>query len=91
MNTPPPLSETPKPKLQWYEHVWLGLPFVLVAIGGAIGGACGGAAWAINHQVFRKTEHPVWKYVLTGLISGGAFVGYIVLAGMFTAFFRKDR
>src|SRR5258708_1709384 len=82
MTTPPSLPDTTKPKLTWYQHVWLALPFALVAVaswtcvallgfprmlvGGAIGGACGGAAWAINRQVFQKTEHPILRYVWTG-------------------------
>jgi hypothetical protein len=82
MNTPPPIPETSKPRLQWYEHVWLALPFGLVAVGGAIGGACGGAAWAINQQVFRKTQNPVLRYVWTGLISAAAVVTWIILASV---------
>ncbi|HYG35966.1 MAG TPA: hypothetical protein VEC99_14345, partial [Clostridia bacterium] len=43
---PPPVPPTTATtKLAWYEHVWIALPFALVAVGGAIGGACGGAAW----------------------------------------------
>ncbi len=66
MSTPPPVPEPTKPKLVWYQQVWLALPFALVAVGGAIGGACGGAAWAINQQVFKKTKHTVLRYVWTG-------------------------
>ncbi len=70
-------------KLRWYQHIWLALPFILLLFGGAIGGACGGAAWTINGWVFRKTQHPVQRYLWTGLISLGAvavFVGYVFLA-----------
>lgn len=80
MNTPPPDSNPAAQKLLWYQQVWLALPFALVVAGGAIGGACGGAAWALNQQVFRKTQHPVLRYVWTGLISAAAVVLYIVLA-----------
>ena len=86
----PPVPETAKPKLLWYQYVWLGLPFGLVAVGGAIGGACGGAAWAINQKVFQKTEHPVLRYVWTGLISAAAVVAYIVLAAVFMSLFKKQ-
>jgi hypothetical protein len=90
MSTTPPLPETNKPKLLWYEHVWLALPFALVAIGGAIGGACGGAAWAINQAVFKKTGHPVLRYLWTGLISAAAFVAYVILASIFISMFKKE-
>jgi len=89
MSNPPAPPETPKPKLAWYQHVWLALPLALIAVGGAVGGACGGAAWAINQSVFRKTEHPVLRYVLTGLISAAAVVAYLVLASIFVELFRK--
>ena len=90
MSTPPPVPSLTKPKLAWYQHVWLALPFALVTVGGAIGGACGGAAWAINQQVFRKTEHPVLRYVWTGLISAAAAVAYIVLATVLISLFKKQ-
>ncbi len=91
MSTPPPVPEPTKPKLVWYQQVWLALPFALVAVGGAIGGACGGAAWAINQQVFKKTKHTVLRYVWTGLISAAAVVAYLVLAGVFISLFKKQR
>ena len=55
---------------------------MLVLVGGAIGGACGGAAWVLNQWVFRKVDHPVLRYVCTGMISAAAIVGYFVLAGV---------
>jgi uncharacterized membrane protein YsdA (DUF1294 family) len=80
---------TAAPKLTWYQHVWVALPFALVALGGAIGGACGGAAWAVNQQVFRKTQHPVLRYVWTCLISVGALLAYLVVASFLLASFRN--
>jgi hypothetical protein len=88
---PPPIIQprTPKPQFEWYEHLWMGLPIALVAVGGAIGGACGGAAWAVNRTVFLKTQHPVLRYVWTGMISAAAVVAYLILASIFVALFRK--
>ncbi len=80
MSTPPTSPQPPKQALTWYQHVWLGLPILLVFVGGAIGGACGGAAWGINQVVFQKTKHPVLRYVWTGLISVAAFVVFIFAA-----------
>ena len=76
----PVYAESPKPKLRWYQHLWLALPFGLVAVGGAIGGACGGAAWAVNQKVFQKTENRVLRYVWTGLITVAAVIAYLVIA-----------
>ncbi len=70
------------PSLAWYDHVWLALPFALVAVGGLIGGACGGAAWAINQHVFKKIDNVLLRYVITGVISVAAVVVYIILAAV---------
>ncbi len=88
MSTPTTAPETPKPKVTWYQHVWLGLPILLVFVGGAIGGACGGAAWAINQAVFQKTRDPFLRYLWTGLISVAAFVAYFLLAVFFLSMLR---
>jgi len=71
MDSQPGVTPTPV-KLTWYQHAWTALPLVLIFLGGAVGGAIGGAAWAANHQVFRRTRDPVLRYVFTGLTSGGA-------------------
>ena len=89
MNAPPAVPEPPKPKLVWYEQVWIALPIGLVAVGGAIGGLCGGAAWAINKKVFQKTESVVLRYLWTGLISAAAVIAYIVLAAVFVSLVRR--
>ncbi len=76
-------------KLQWYEYAWIGWPLVLLFLGGAIGGACGGMAAGLNHQLFRKIQQPVLRYVVTGSISVGAILVYVVVAGAVVALFRK--
>lgn len=76
----------PKPNLTWYQYIWIGLPLLLIAIGGAIGGACGGAACAINRTVFLKTSNPVLKYVWTGIISAAAFVVWFIVAALLFGF-----
>ncbi|MBL8851653.1 MAG: hypothetical protein JNG89_18360 [Planctomycetaceae bacterium] len=69
-----------KPKMMWYDQVWLALPFGLIILGGLIGGAIGGGAWAVNRVVFEKTATPVLRYVFTGLITGAAYLFWLVLA-----------
>lgn len=91
MSTPPSLPNSPKPKLTWYEHVWVGWPIALVAVGGAISAACGGAAWAINQKVFHATKQPALRYLWTGLISVASIVNYLILAAFFMVLFQKSR
>jgi hypothetical protein len=78
-----------KPKLAWYEYLWIGLPLLLIAIGGAIGGACGGAACALNRTVFLKTRNPILRYVWTGLISATAFVVWLIIAAILIGFLHR--
>jgi len=75
-----------KPNLTWYQYVWIALPLLLIAVGGAIGGACGGAACAINRTVFLKTSNPVLKYVWTGIISAAAFIAWLIVAALLIGF-----
>lgn len=96
---PPPFPSVPrpiaplkplsaKPGLTWYQYIWIGLPLLLIAIGGAIGGACGGAACAINRTVFLKVSNPLLKYVWTGMISAAAFIVWLIIAAMLFGFLQ---
>jgi hypothetical protein len=76
------------PKLTWYQHIWIGWPMGLVAVGGAIGGACGGAAWVLNKRVFHATSNPLLRYLWTGLISVASIFTYIVVAAFAVSFFH---
>jgi len=69
--------------LKWYQWLWSGLPFVLAIIGGALGGLFGGIACAINGRVFRYNLNGLAKYLLTGLVSLGAVVAFIISATLF--------
>ncbi len=65
--------------LKWYEYLWMGLPILLIFLGGAVGGGIGGYATYTNGKIFR-TQRSVWaKYGLTGLISIAAVIFYLVL------------
>lgn len=69
--------------LKWYQWLWSGLPFVLVIIGGALGGLFGGIALAVNGRVFRTKLNSLARYSLTGLISLGAVIAYLISATLF--------
>ena len=90
MSTPSQIPNEPKPKLTWYQYIWIGWPIALVIVGGLIGGACGGAAWALNQKVFQATQHPVMRYLWTGLISIAAIITYFIVASVFLSFFAKQ-
>ena len=75
--------------LQWYQYLWIGLPIALVFAGGAIGGLCGGLGAGVSSRIFRSDRSEGMKYALTGLISVGAFLTYLVIAGSVAAAIRK--
>lgn len=75
-------------KLEWYEEAWIALPIALV-VTGWIGGLCGGLAWGLNRLLFMKVDHPVLKYVVTGLISFAAIIIWLVLALFLFALIKR--
>jgi len=77
------------PALEWYQYIWMGIPIVLIFVGGAIGGLCGGLAAGMSSRVFRSNFSEGMKYALTGLISLGAFLTYFVVAGTVLTPIRK--
>jgi len=77
------------PPLEWYQYVWMGIPIVLLFVGGALGGLCGGLAVAVSSRVFRSDLSAGMKYGLTGLISGAAFITYFIVAATVLAAIKK--
>jgi hypothetical protein len=78
-------------KLTWYQHVWVALPFGLIALGGALGGLCGGAAWAVNLALFQRINSRFLRYAATGLISLVALVVYWAIAGTLLSLLGQQR
>jgi hypothetical protein len=79
--------QSPSAKLQWYEYACCGLPLLLILIGGAIGGACGGLGYGLNTAIFKKALPAPTKYLLSLLITAGAFGLYLgVIVGLASAF-----
>jgi len=66
--------------LAWYEWIWIGLPLLLLFLGGAIGGALGGAAMAVNAQLFRSQPNPAARYLLSGMVSAACVGIWLAIA-----------
>lgn len=66
--------------LTWYEYLWMGVPIVLVVSGGALGAMIGIGATYSSSRIFRSERGVLSKYLLSGLVSIGAIMGFIVLA-----------
>ncbi len=66
--------------LKWYHWVWMGLPVMLVFVGGALGAFIGLMAVALNSRVFRSEQRGILKYVFTGIVSAVAIGIYAVAA-----------
>lgn len=62
------------------EYAWLGLPIVLVTMGGALGGALGFGGAYSSARVFRSDRSGFTKYTLTGLISVSAAIMFLTVA-----------
>lgn len=52
--------------LKWYQWLWAGLPFLLIAVGGAMGGLFGGLAMVANIRIMRSGLNRVARYAATG-------------------------
>lgn len=64
--------------LVWHEYLWLGAPVVLIFSGGALGGLFGGMALYLNARIFRGDRSTPAKYGLTGLVSFGAVLAFLI-------------
>lgn len=65
--------------LTWYEYGWMALPILMVFAGGALGALLGlGAAYS-SARIFRSGRGTVMKYLLSGVISAGAVVAFLVV------------
>jgi hypothetical protein len=68
------------PPLKWYEYAWIGIPVLLIFMGGAIGGFVGALGAVASGRVFRGSYSTAAKYGLSALIALGALVAFVVLA-----------
>ena len=65
------------------EYTWIGIPVLLVFMGGAIGGFVGALGAVASGRVFRGSYSTAAKYGLSALIALGALVAFVVLATLF--------
>lgn len=66
--------------LAWHEYLAIGLPLVLLFMGGAIGGGIGGGAVAINRVIMRSEMDPALRYLSTFGIGIVAVIMWFVIA-----------
>ena len=79
------------PALSWYEYAWIGIPVLLVFVGGALGGGLGVAAGYSNSRIFRSDRGTGTKYLLTGITTVAALVAFLVLATVIQIAVRTAR
>ena len=65
--------------LRWYEYLWIGVPIILLFIGGGLGAGIGIVSAFSSSRIFRSDRSTPSKYLLTGLISVCAFITFIGL------------
>jgi hypothetical protein len=70
--------------LEWYEMVWGALPILLVFLGGLLGAVAGIIGFSINTKVFRSELNTAVKFLITGAVSLGAGIVYLVLVTLLT-------
>jgi hypothetical protein len=75
--------------LRWYEYTWIGLPILLALHGGLAGAICGYVAIGMSARVFRSENNTVLKFALTGLISAGTVIAFLVLGGALVTLIRS--
>ena len=66
--------------LAWYENLWMGLPIILIFIGGALGALVGVSATYSSSRIFRSDRKTPAKYLLTGLISVASVIVFFAIA-----------
>jgi hypothetical protein len=66
----------------WYEWVWIGLPAVLIPIGGFLGALIGIYACYSSSRVIRGPGSAVMRYGISGLISIFAGVSFLAMSSL---------
>lgn len=72
-------ADTEKEPLDWQEHIWCGLPLILILLGGLLGGVCGLPAWGANIWIFRSPLPRPVRFFVSALVSAASVILYFVL------------
>lgn len=65
--------------LDWQEHVWCGLPLILIPLHGILGGVCGLPAWGANIMIFRSAMPGPVKFFISAMVSAASVILCFVL------------
>ena len=63
--------------LNAWEYVWMGLPALLLVVGGALGGAIGLSAVFVNSILMRRMRNRVARYLFTGVTTALAAMMFV--------------
>ena len=66
--------------LRWYQWLWVGVPLLLLFLGGAIGGLVGGVAVTLNVRILRSNMSGILRYAATAFVSVAACGMYLAIA-----------
>jgi hypothetical protein len=69
--------------LKWYQWLWVGIPLLLLFLGGAIGGLVGGIAVTLNIRILRSNMGAILRYAATAFVSVAACGMYLAIARTF--------
>jgi hypothetical protein len=69
--------------LRWYEWMWVGVPLVLLFLGGALGGLLGAVAVTLNVRILRSNMSGILRYAATAFVSVAACGMYLAIARTF--------
>jgi hypothetical protein len=69
------------PPLKWHEIAVIGLPVLLVVVGGAVGGLLGGVAATFNAKLMRSAQPVALRYAGCIALGGVAAFLYVIIAG----------
>jgi hypothetical protein len=77
--------------LKWHEILLVGLPFLLVFVGGALGGLLGGVAATFNAKLIRSSQPAAVRYIGSIAVAAVAAVLYLLVAGALRLYVLGDK
>jgi hypothetical protein len=69
--------------LKWYQWLWVGVPILLLFLGGAIGALVGAVAVTLNVRILRSNMSAIIRYAATAFVSVAACGMYLAIARTF--------